>query len=197
MFSLKGHALNGYQLRLHCMFLQAPHTVWQALVAYVRNTHGTARETLRAYIRRHQHLIHRPPQRLQRLPTLQPRGHYFDLEAMYRELNRTYFANRIQARITWSRRPLKRSRTSIRFGSYHVRDRVIRIHRLLDQAFVPQYVVENVIFHEMLHELIPSQRVKGRWCIHPPEFRRHEQRFQYHWEAEQWKRRHLSRLLRG
>jgi hypothetical protein len=49
----------------------------------------------------------------------------------------------------------------------------------------------------MLHELIPSQRVKGRWCIHPPEFRRHEQRFQYHWEAEQWKRRHLSRLLRG
>jgi predicted metal-dependent hydrolase len=197
MFSLKGHALNGYCLRLHYMFLQAPNTVWQALVAYVRNTQSTARETLRTYIRRHQHLIHSPPQRLQRLPTLKPRGHYFDLEAIYRELNRTYFANRIQARITWSRRPLKRSRTSIRFGSYHVRDRVIRIHQLLDQSFVPQYVVENVVFHEMLHELIPSQRVKGRWCIHPPEFRRHEQRFQYHWEAEQWKRCHLSRLLRG
>ena len=197
MVSLKGHELNGYHLRLHRMFLQAPDTVWHALVAYVRNPNGTAREILSTYIQRHQDLIHRPPQRPQRLPALKPRGHHFDLEAIYRELNHTYFTNRVQARITWSRRPPKRPRTSIRFGSYHVRDRVIRIHRLLDQSFVPQYVVENVVFHEMLHALIPSQRVNGRWCVHPPEFRRHEQRFRYHWEAEQWQRCHLSRLLRG
>jgi hypothetical protein len=197
MLSLKGHARDGYHLRLHHMFLQAPDTVWHALAAYIRNTKGAAREILRTYIQQHQHTICQPPQPAPRSPLLQARGHYFDLEAIYQELNQTYFANRIQARITWSRQPSKRPRTSIRFGSYHARDRVIRIHRLLDQSFVPRYVVEDVVFHEMLHQLIPRQRVNGRWCIHPPAFRQHEQRFRYHRQAKQWQCRHLSRLLHG
>jgi len=197
MLSLKGQAHDGYHLRLHRMFLQAPDTVWHALVAYIRNTQGAARDILRTYIQQHQQTVRQTPQPSPRVPLLQARGLYFDLEAIYQELNQTYFANRIQARITWSRQPSRRPRTSIRFGSYHARDRLIRIHRLLDQAFVPRYVVENVVFHEMLHQLIPRQRVNGRWCIHPPVFRQYEQRFRYHRQAERWQCRHLSRLLRG
>jgi hypothetical protein len=197
MLSLKGSVHDGYHLRLHHMFLQAPDTVWHALAAYIRNTKGAARGILRTYIQQHQHTVHKTPQPSPRSPILQARGHYFDLEAIYQELNQTYFANRIQARITWSRQPSRRSRMSIRFGSYHAKDRLIRIHRLLDQSFVPRYVVENVVFHEMLHQLIPRQRVNGRWCIHPPAFRQHEQRFRYHRQAAQWQCRHLSRLLRG
>jgi hypothetical protein len=49
----------------------------------------------------------------------------------------------------------------------------------------------------MLHQLIPRQRVNGRWRAHPPEFRQQERRFPYHRQAEQWERRHLVRLLRG
>jgi hypothetical protein len=179
------------------MFLQAPDTVWQALIAYIRHTDGTARDVLRAYIQGYQEHRCRPVQPPQRSDVLQARGHHFDLAAIYHELNQTYFANRIEARITWSRRPPRRPRISIRFGSYHTRDRLIRIHPLLDQSFVPQYVVENVVYHEMLHQLIPRRQVNGRWYAHPPEFRRQEQQFRYHWQAEQWKRRHLSRLLRG
>jgi hypothetical protein len=74
---------------------------------------------------------------------------------------------------------------------------LIRIHCLLDQSFVPRYVVENVVFHEMLHQLIPRQYMNGRWSIHPPEFRRQERRFCYYQQAEQWQRQHLGRLLRG
>jgi hypothetical protein len=197
MLSLKGHALHGYHLRLHRMFLHAPETVWEALIAYLHDTNESAREILKTYIQCHQHLIPKSPQRPQRSPFLQPRGHHFDLTAIYHDLNQRYFANRVQAHITWSRRPPRRPRTSIRFGSYRVRDRLIRIHRLLDQSFVPRYVVENVVFHEMLHQLIPRQRVNGRWCVHPPEFRQQEQRFRHYWQAEQWKRRHLVRLLHG
>jgi predicted metal-dependent hydrolase len=197
MLSVKGNASTGYHVRLHRMFCQAPDIVWHALVAYVRHTDAAARQTLRTYIQHHRHLIRQPSSRRQRTKPLQAKGHHFDLEAIYRELNQTYFANRVQACITWSRQPPKRLRTSIRFGSYHAEDRLIRIHRLLDQSFVPRYVIENVVFHEMLHQLIPRQRVNGRWCIHSPEFRRQEQRFPYHRQAEEWKRRHLNRLLRG
>lgn len=197
MLFARGNAATGYQVRLHRMFLQAPEAVWRALVAYLRYAESTASRTLRAYIRHQHSLMVSLPQPLQRTPLLQPRGRYFDLEAMCHELNQHYFVNRVQAHITWSRRPPQRQRTSIRFGSYQERDRLIRIHCLLDQAFVPRYVVEHVVFHEMLHQLIPRQHMNGRWYVHPPEFRRQERRFLYHQQAEQWQRQHLNRLLHG
>ena len=197
MLSARGNAKTGYQVRLHRMFLQAPDGVWRALVAYLRNADATASRTIRAYIRQPHPVLAslQPAPQCSRL--LQPQGRYFDLEAIYDELNQHYFINRVQAHITWSRRPPQRKRRSIRFGSYQERDRLIRIHCLLDQSFVPRYVVENVVFHEMLHQLIPRQYMNGRWSVHPPEFRRQERRFLYHQQAEQWQRQHLGRLLRG
>jgi predicted metal-dependent hydrolase len=197
MLSVRDASPAGYHMRLHHMFRQAPDDVWQSLVAYIRDADAAAQRLLRAYIRHHQHLIRQPPQPQRRPRVLRTQGHHFDLEAIYRELNQTYFGNRVRARITWSRQPPKRPRTSIRFGSYHAGDRLIRIHRLLDQPFVPGYVIENVVFHEMLHQLIPRRHLNGRWCIHPPEFRQQEQQFPHHQRAEEWKRRHLNRLLHG
>ena len=197
MLSARGNAATGYQVRLHQIFCQAPEGVWRALVAYLRYADASASQTVRAYIRQQQPLLASLQPPLQRTSALQPRGCYFDLGAIYHDLNHNYFVNRVQAHITWSRRPPQRQRTSIRFGSYQERDRLIRIHRLLDQSFVPRYVVENVVFHEMLHQLIPRQYMNGRCYVHPPEFRRQERRFPYHQQAEQWQRQHLARLLRG
>ncbi|MGE3537651.1 MAG: SprT-like domain-containing protein [Candidatus Tectimicrobiota bacterium] len=195
MLSARGSTATGYVVRLHKMFGDAPTEVWHALVAYVRRAGPQATRTLRDYIRRQQHRLLTTP------PThplvLEPCGQYFDLAALYQDLNQRYFVNRVQADITWSRRPPQRQRTSIRFGSYHERDRLIRVHRLLDQPFVPRYVVENVVFHEMLHQLIPRQYRNGRWSIHPPEFRQQERRFEYYPQAEQWQKLHLGRLLQG
>ncbi len=197
MLSARGNATTGYQVRLHQIFRQAPDGVWRALVAYLHHVDASASHTIRAYIRQQQPVLASLQSALQRPSLLQPRGRCFDLEALYHELNQHYFVNRVQAHITWSRRPPQRQRTSIRFGSYQERDRLIRIHRLLDQSFVPRYVVENVAFHEMLHQLIPRQYMNGRWYIHPPEFRRQEGRFLYYQQAEQWQRQNLGRLLRG
>lgn len=195
MLSIKGNVNTGYQIRLHHMFHDAPDAVWHALVDYIRHTNQAAQHILRTYIRHQRHRIRRPLQHQQRRQRLQPKGQYFDLEAIYDDLNQRYLANRIQAFITWARQPPKRPRVSIRFGSYHIADRLIRIHRLLDQSFVPHYVVENVVFHEMLHALIPRQFVNGRWRVHPPDFRRAEQSFPYYQQAEQWQRDNLARLL--
>ncbi|MCZ6875581.1 MAG: hypothetical protein O7G88_18990 [bacterium] len=197
MLSVKGNQRTGYQIRLHRMFQDAPDTIWQALAAYIRRTDKSALRRLRTYIQNHRHLILRQPaQRQTYQQVIQPRGQHFDLEAIYQNLNHRYFDNRVQAYITWARRAPQHSRVSIRLGSYHAVDRLIRIHRLLDQAFVPPYMVENVVFHEMLHEHIPRQFVNGRWRLHSPEFRQAEQRFPYHQQAEQWQQRNLHRLLR-
>ena len=197
MLSARGNAATGYQVRLHRMFQQAPDAVWRALVAYLRHAEVPASQTLRAYIRQQHPLIVGPQQPLPGTPLWPSQGRYFDLAVIYQELNQHYFVNRVQAHITWGRRPPQRQRMSIRFGSYQERARLIRIHCLLDQSFVPCYVVENVVFHEMLHQLIPRQYLHGRWYVHPPDFRRQERRFLYHQQAEQWQRQHLDRLLRG
>lgn len=197
MLSARGNRATGYQIRLHRLFGQAPEAVWEALVAYLRHAAPAAARTLRAYVRQQHSLSVAPQQLVPRPSVLQPQGRYFDLAAIYQDLNQHYFLNRVEARITWSRRPPRRQRTSIRFGAYQERERLIRIHCLLDQAFVPRYVVENIVFHEMLHQLIPRQYLNGRWYVHPPEFRRQERRFPYHQQAEQWQRQHLKRLLRG
>lgn len=195
MITVRGNHSSGYRVRVQQIFHQAPEPVWIALVAYIRGTDAAAGGVLRAYIKRQQSQRDTPRQPQQR--QLQPRGQYFDLNAIYRALNAQYFANRVQANITWSRQAPKRQRSSIRFGSYHHDDRLIRIHRALDQAFVPRYVVEHVVFHEMLHQLIPRQRINGRWYVHPPAFRQHEQCFPAFQQATQWQQRYLTRLLSG
>ena len=197
MISVKGNAAAGYHLRIQQLFRQAPGAVWRALVAHVRGTNAGASAILRQYVRDHQHLLKPANRRRAPARVLQSRGRYFDLEAIYQALNRDHFDDRVQARITWGRQPSRRPRRSIRFGAYNHKERLIRIHPLLDQAFVPRYVVENVVFHEMLHQLHPPQRINGRWSIHTPAFRRAERRFPHFEQAEAWQRRHLARLLRG
>ena len=197
MISVKGNAVAGYHLRVQQLFRQAPGTVWGALVDHVRGTDAGTSAILRQYVRRHQHLLKPQRQRRTHAQTLQTRGRHFDLEAIYQALNRDYFGNQVQARITWGRQPPRRPRRSIRFGAYNSSERLIRINPLLDQAFVPRYVVENVVFHEMLHQLNPPQRINGRWSIHTPAFRRAERRFPHFEQAEAWQHRHVARLLQG
>ena len=44
---------------------------------------------------------------------------------------------------------------------------MIRIHPLLDRAFVPTWFLEYVVFHEMLHAMVPDRYdEQGRRLVH-------------------------------
>jgi hypothetical protein len=195
MISVVRRPSTGYQLRLHHMFQAAPESVWQALVDYIQNKHRTAKHVLQSYMHQQQSLIRHPPAPLPTPPVGPSRGQYVDLDAIYQHLNRQYFNDRVQADIVWMRMSLQRKRISIRFGVYDRQQKLIRIHRLLDQPFVPHFFVESVVFHEMLHQLIPAIRVQGRWLNHPPAFHRAEREYPYYQQARQWERENLCRLL--
>ncbi len=195
MISVTRRPTVGYQLRLHHMFQVAPENIWHALVAYIQSKNRAAKDVLQHYIHQQHVLIRQVPAQRQSAPQLQPQGRYVDLEAIYQHLNRQYFHNRVKAGITWMRRVVQRKRTSIRFGVYDRQQKIIRIHRLLDQPFVPSYFVESVVFHEMLHQLIPAVRIDGRWYNHPPAFQQAERQYQHYQKARQWERKNLHRLL--
>lgn len=195
MITVARRPTEGYQLRLHHMFQVAPERVWHALVDYIQNRNRSSKRTLQDFIHRHQSFIRHAPKPHTPALSLHAQGRYVDLAAIYQDLNQTYFNHRVRAGITWMRTALQRKRTSIRFGVYDRQQNLIRIHRLLDQSFVPHYFVESVVFHEMLHQIIPAARIHGRWHNHPPTFKQAERQYPRYQKAREWERENLHRLL--
>ncbi len=104
---------------------------------------------------------------------LPPRGICYNLEEIFAGLNRKFFRGKLLSpRLGWS---WKRSRTLL--GHYDAAHRTITISRWLDSPSMPRYLVEYLMFHEMLHMQFPVSRRGHRRVVHPPEFRRAEKRF--------------------
>lgn len=183
-------------LSVHYMFLSAAPNVKRALASWVKRPKARkSGSVLDAFIREHSHQIH--PSKRRGAP-LHTAGHHHDLEALFDELNEKHFNGAIGARITWGRMPALRRRRSIRFGSHCSLQNLIRIHPLLDQAFVPRYLVRYIIFHEMLHAFLGvDEKASGRRSIHPARFTRLEKAYPDYERAVAWIEdvHNLNRLL--
>ena len=65
---------------------------------------------------------------------------------------------------------------------------MIRIHPLLDAPFVPTWFLEYVVYHEMLHAVVPEEIDEhGRRRVHTREFYRRERKFHCYYRARRWK----------
>ena len=122
-------------------------------------------------------------------------AHYHDLDAILQELCAAYFPQCTGVTISWGRWSGRAWPRSIRFGVYEPPKQVIRIHPALDQAFVPGYFVEFIVYHELLHHVIPAIRVNGRYRVHSAAFRQRERIFPRYAEAIAWRQQNLRRLL--
>jgi hypothetical protein len=111
-----------------------------------------------------------------------PRGRAFDLEPIFDRLNAKYFAGMLERpRLGWTLKDSWRTH-----GHYDAAHRVIVLSRTLDDPATPPFVVEFVLYHEMLHAFMPSEVRDGRHRHHTPEFRAAESRFPYMREAVAW-----------
>jgi hypothetical protein len=109
-------------------------------------------------------------------------GRIYDLERIFRQLNRQYFANALaQPTLSWSTRRTKRI-----LGHHDPVHDTIVISRSLDRETVPGYVVEYVMYHEMLHIKHKPRLVNGKRQFHTSAFRVEEKQFAQYKEAIQW-----------
>ena len=183
-------------VRLHALFAHAPDRVFDAIAEFLSHPEPpeAATQLMDAFLERHRDLVEQ--NRVEQL-TPQPEGRYHDLERLRDALNATYFGHRVTARITWTRAARGQRRATMRLGSYSEQEDLIRIHPALDQAFVPEYFVASVVFHEMLHALHGAEELEdGRRSVHSPAFLEDERRFGEYAEARRWEREHIRRLLR-
>ncbi len=178
----------GFHFRMHRIFAVAPPEVVDAIALLAR---GRSSPVLSQYIEANSEGIAANATQTR----AEPRGQVYDLQRLFDRLNAEFFSGEVNSRITWGRAAALRRR-SIKLGSYHASERLIRIHPALDQSFVPETFVTFVIFHEMLHEHLGTSEGTTRRCVHPPQFRALEARFPGAAEALKWEKENLYKLLK-
>lgn len=102
--------------------------------------------------------------------------------------------------IGWGRTSSRGGGHSVRLGVMRTRERHIVIHPVLDHPFVPPYVLDGVVFHELCHWIAPplgaseaEQRREHR--IHHREFRALEARYPHRDQSDLWIRENLPWIL--
>ena len=101
------------------------------------------------------------------------RGHFYDLDATFEDLNARFFHGLMaRPRMSWSQTKTRRI-----LGHYDPAHNAIIISRILDHPGVPRYVLEYIVYHEMLHLKHPVKLRGSRRCVHSAEFQAEEKLF--------------------
>lgn len=114
-----------------------------------------------------------------------PKGGVFDLESIFADLNVRFFeGNLSKPALGWSLTPSRRL-----LGHYDPAHHAIVISSVFDTPKTPRYVVEYILYHEMLHIKHPAEYRTERRCVHTPPFRAEEKRFPHYAEALRYLKR--------
>lgn len=108
------------------------------------------------------------------------KGNFYDLDEIFDDLNSRFFAKKMpKPTLTWST-----GKTFRIFGHQDAIHNTVVISQTLDDAKVPKFVVEYVLYHELLHIKHPTKVINGRRYSHTPVFRTDERKFPRYEEAE-------------
>ena len=201
MLSAKAVEL-GLAVRLHRCFLDAPDAEIRAVALLLDPAVRGARRK-RALAVARDHFARHAAEHMEapRKIYLRPTGRVYDLTDLRDRVEAEYFGGDLEVHITWGQNgygnaDLRRGGIHIRLGSYDSTHRLVRIHPVLDREEVPEYVVESVVHHEMLHAAEPPKAGRQRRSVHHRAFRLRERGFRRHDEAERWIEENLKRLAR-
>jgi predicted metal-dependent hydrolase len=101
------------------------------------------------------------------------RGHTYDLEKIFDELNTRFFYGLLaRPQMTWSRDHARNS-----LGHYDPAHNAIVVSRVFDHPAVPHCAIEYIVYHEMLHLKHPVKLRGNRRCVHSAAFQAEEQLF--------------------
>ena len=113
------------------------------------------------------------------------RGLFYDLDAIFETLNTRFFHGLMaRPRMSWSQ-----TRTRRILGHYDPAHNAIIISRIFDHFAVPAFVVEYIVYHEMLHLKHPVKLRGNRRCVHSAEFQAEEKLFPHMTQANAFLKR--------
>jgi predicted metal-dependent hydrolase len=110
------------------------------------------------------------------------RGRWQNLDTNFERINGDYFEGKLERpRLAWSS---TRSRRIL--GRYDATHHTVVISLFFDSPLIPDFVLDYVLYHELLHIRHPSRARECRFINHTPEFRAEERRFKAYKKATDW-----------
>ncbi len=110
-----------------------------------------------------------------------PIGVFYNLNQIFQQLNRYYFREKLKVSMSWNH---KQNRTFL--ACYDPAHQTIVVNRQLDDLSIPKWVLEYVVFHEMLHVSLDGYSSNGRWIIHHKRFHEAEKKFPHYQKARKF-----------
>jgi len=170
-------------VRLQRIFLSAADEVLHEIARFVKAGRGET-PLVRGFIRQHCGGFKRRTSRVKPKTA----GRYHDLRALYESVNNEYFGGSVRAVITWGRRNPAGAVRRRTLGSYNSAAQTIRLNTVLDKRNVPSFFVEFIVYHEMLHADMGTEKKGSRRAVHTREFRRREKLFREYERAVEWEK---------
>jgi hypothetical protein len=108
-------------------------------------------------------------------------GKTYNLDHSFGRVNQKYFGGRMaKPHLVWNNQITHR-----KFGHYQDDTNTIVVSISLDHPRVPRYVLDYVMFHELLHKQLGARQVKNRRYTHTNEFKSKENQYARITEAKQ------------
>ncbi|MHC4473016.1 MAG: M48 family peptidase, partial [Planctomycetota bacterium] len=174
-------------------FLAAPAEIWEALVRpALLDTRRSDRRIAREFADSEEFAEVILEMEAHVRPPGSARGRHHDLEASFARVNAEYFSGDMaKPALVWNEVP-----TLEKFGHYHRSRDTVMLSVSLDEPHVPEFVVDQVLHHELLHKKHGVRRVLGRGVAHTRAFREEERRFRRYREAQEFLQALATRLRR-
>lgn len=176
-------AAEGVTMRLHRVFLLAPIDVIEEVAGLVKGKRGRT-PLLNAFVCGMEHEIRASAAPAREAAT----GRHYDLREIFDSVNGEYFADSVAAQISWGAKRRRRSVKRRTLGSFNRMTGGISINPLLDSQSVPAYYVRFVVYHEMLHAHLGSERKSTRRVWHSKAFREKERQFGDYALVSEWEK---------
>jgi len=106
-------------------------------------------------------------------------GDHYDLNELFTAVSQEYLdSSFVKPRLCWNSILTRR-----KLGHYEsARDRVV-LSPGLDRKDIPRFVVEFVLYHELLHKHHGVKWLNGKRMVHTPAFRQSEKKFRFYDQA--------------
>jgi hypothetical protein len=124
-------------------------------------------------------------------------GAIYDLAEVRDTINERFFEGRVQTLIRWGS---PRSTTSFHRTARDTdgnRVNLITVAGVYNHPRIPRFAIEALVFHEMLHIVLPPYRRNGRTVFHGPEFKAAERAFPHYAAWHRWEKTELPGIARA
>lgn len=121
-------------------------------------------------------------------------GVCFDLEELFDKINKEWFNSSLKSYLRWGKYGSRTSYHSLFHDEKGNTHDLITIAGLYNHPAVPQYAVESVLYHEMLHIALPPIESELRRNVHHREFREAEKQFIHYTKWQKWLKNSAHKL---